>query len=93
MPPPRSSIWLRRALPVTAVALLVGAALAGCGDGGNERPAAVAGNFGGTLEAARGQTVRWWMFGGDAKVNAYVDDTVAPAARKLGVTIERVPIG
>jgi len=33
------------------------------------------------------------MFGGDDRVNAYVDDTVAPAARRLGVKIERVPVG
>ena len=33
------------------------------------------------------------MFGGDDKVNAYVDDTVAPAARMLGVKIGRVPVG
>ncbi len=33
------------------------------------------------------------MFGGDDKVNAYVDDTVAPVARMLGVKIGRVPVG
>jgi putative spermidine/putrescine transport system substrate-binding protein len=36
--------------------------------------------------------VRWWMYGGDDRVNSYVDDVVAPAALKLGVTIKRVPI-
>jgi len=36
--------------------------------------------------------VRWWLYGGDDKVNAYVDDVVAPAARKLGVQIRRVPV-
>jgi len=35
--------------------------------------------------------VRWWLYGGDDKVNAYVD-VVAPAARKLGVQIRRVPV-
>ena len=41
---------------------------------------------------AKGQTVRFWMFGGDEKINAYVDDVVAPAAKQRGVTVERVPV-
>ncbi len=36
--------------------------------------------------------MRWWMYGGDDRVNRYVDDVVAPAALKLGVRIKRVPI-
>jgi putative spermidine/putrescine transport system substrate-binding protein len=32
------------------------------------------------------------MYGGDARVNAYVDDHVIPAAARAGVTLERVPI-
>ncbi|UTI64341.1 ABC transporter substrate-binding protein [Paraconexibacter antarcticus] len=68
--------------------------LAACG---GESPAAApagdaAGGFAGLEHAARGHTVRWWMYGGDDRVNSYVDDVVAPAARKLGVTIRRVPI-
>jgi putative spermidine/putrescine transport system substrate-binding protein len=43
-------------------------------------------------EAAEGQTVRWWMFGGDERINRYVDEVVTPAAAELGVTIERVPV-
>lgn len=42
--------------------------------------------------AARGQTVRWWMFGGDQRANTYVDEHVGPAARRLGVEVERVPV-
>ncbi len=45
------------------------------------------------LEQARGQTVRLWMYGGDQQGNDYVDDVLAPAAAKrLGVTLERVPV-
>lgn len=44
------------------------------------------------LREARGQRVDWWMYGGDARVNAYVDDRVVPAARKLGVDLRRVPV-
>ncbi|MFP5307962.1 MAG: ABC transporter substrate-binding protein [Actinomycetes bacterium] len=43
-------------------------------------------------EAAQGQTVRWWLFGGDDRINAYLDEHVVPAAAELGVTLERVPI-
>ncbi len=81
-------------LPALALTVLL---LAACGD---SPPAAdtssasgtSADGFAATEEAARGQTVRWWMYGGDDRVNAYVDDVVAPAARKRGVRIKRVPI-
>ena len=41
---------------------------------------------------ARGQTVDLWMYGGDERGNSYVDDVLAPAAEKLGVTLRRVPV-
>jgi putative spermidine/putrescine transport system substrate-binding protein len=41
---------------------------------------------------ARGQTVSLWMWGGDPQGNAYIDDVLAPAARKSGVTLRRVPV-
>lgn len=67
--------------------------LAACGD---DPPApstaASAGGFAEVQRQARGQTVRWWLFGGDEGVNRYVDDVVAPAARRLGVTVRRVPV-
>ncbi len=43
-------------------------------------------------DAARGQVVDLWMYGGDQQGNAYVDDVLAPAVAKLGVTLRRVPI-
>lgn len=43
-------------------------------------------------EAAQGQRVSLWMWGGDPKGNAYVDEVLAPAAAEAGVTLERVPI-
>ncbi|PTL58914.1 ABC transporter substrate-binding protein [Paraconexibacter algicola] len=67
--------------------------LAACGD---DPPApstaASAGGFAEVQRQARGQTVRWWLFGGDEGVNRYVDDVVAPAARRLGVSLRRVPV-
>ncbi len=44
------------------------------------------------LERAQGQTVRWWMFGGDERINSYVDDVVEPAVREAGLELERVPV-
>lgn len=41
---------------------------------------------------AEGQTVDLWMYGGDERGNAYVDDVLAPAAADLGVTLRRVPV-
>ena len=41
---------------------------------------------------AEGQTVDLWMYGGDERGNAYVDDVLAPAAAELGVTLRRVPV-
>jgi putative spermidine/putrescine transport system substrate-binding protein len=42
--------------------------------------------------AAKGQTVRWWLYGGDQRINAYIDRQVVPAAARLGVTLKRVPV-
>ena len=41
---------------------------------------------------AKGQTVSLWMWGGDPKGNAYVDNVLAPAAARAGVTLRRVPV-
>ncbi len=42
--------------------------------------------------AAEGSTVNWWLFGGDDRINAYLDDVVTPAAAELGITLQRTPI-
>lgn len=86
-----------RALRALAIllALLAALALAGCGESGSgdgDGDAAAAGDFEAIATAAEGQTVRWWMFGGDARINGYVDEHVIPAAAERGVTLERVPV-
>ncbi|CAM3647182.1 ABC transporter substrate-binding protein [Deinococcus saxicola] len=43
-------------------------------------------------QAARGQTVNFYMWGGSDDINSYVDTVVTPAAKKLGVTLRRVPV-
>ncbi|WP_216698894.1 hypothetical protein [Arthrobacter sp. H20] len=79
----------RRSLLPAAAALALG--LTAC-SGASVEPAENFGTFDEVLAAAQGQTVDLWMFGGDAKGNAYVDDILAPAAQDQGVTLRRVPI-
>ncbi len=89
---------MRRVHNISAVAAVVlgGVVLVSCG-GSTGSKSATAGasdstGFSAIAKQAHGQTVRWWLYGGDDKVNAYVDDVVAPAARKFGVRIRRVPV-
>lgn len=49
-------------------------------------------SWGQVTAAAKGQTVRLWMYGGDEQGNAYVDKKLIPAAATLGVTLQRVPV-
>ena len=42
--------------------------------------------------AAEGGEVNWWLFGGDDRINSYIDDHVVPAAEALGVTLRRTPV-
>jgi putative spermidine/putrescine transport system substrate-binding protein len=81
--------------------VLVVALASGCGGGGaldgtdgraDTRSVAPADDGQAVQEAARGQTVRWWMFGGDERINGYVRDHVIPAAEGAGVTLEQVSI-
>lgn len=44
------------------------------------------------LADAEGESVDLWMWGGDDRGNAYVDDVLTPAAADLGVTLRRVPV-
>ena len=79
------------------LALLVALVAAACGgddsnDSGAPDAAAVATGWDDVVSAAQGQTVRWWLWGGDDRVNAYIDDVVAPIARERGIDVERVPI-
>jgi putative spermidine/putrescine transport system substrate-binding protein len=43
--------------------------------------------------AARGQTVRWYMWGGSDSINRFVDETYAPVLKeRYDITMERVPV-
>ncbi|MEZ5411076.1 MAG: ABC transporter substrate-binding protein [Acidimicrobiales bacterium] len=57
--------------------------------GGNELTALP---WGEVASRAEGETVRLWMWGGEAALNAYIDDVIVAAAARAGVGLERVPI-
>jgi putative spermidine/putrescine transport system substrate-binding protein len=87
---------VRRSALTVAVAFAGAILLAvtACG-GGTPSPGAAAttpSTWQGILDKARGETVSLWMWGGDTRGNAYVDDVLTPAAKSLGVTLRRVPI-
>jgi putative spermidine/putrescine transport system substrate-binding protein len=44
------------------------------------------------LKEAKGQTVNWYMWGGGAKINDYVNDYIGAEAKKLGVTLNQVKL-
>lgn len=81
-------------LLLAAGAVLAALVLAACGDDGE--PAAGADRTSADWPAvereARGQTVRFWMYGGDDRVNAYVDGPVRDALEQRGVDLRRVPV-
>ncbi len=81
-----------RILPLLVALSLV----LGCG-GAQKRDAQApvagpAGTWEEVLAQARGQTVNWWLYGGDERIHDYVRERVVPAARALGVTLRRVPV-
>jgi len=86
---------LSRGAALAAVLFAV-IALVACGSEGSEDSTPVAADsapgFGEVQQEARGHTVRWWMYGGDPRFNAFVDDVVNPAAADKGVRLVRVPI-
>lgn len=83
----------RRPRGVAVAALLAAAlALGACAAPDPDPLVGRLGDWQATAREARGQTVRWWMYGGDERVNRYVDQVVTPAAAAAGVTLERVPV-
>lgn len=85
----------RRNVGALAVTLLLGALVSACGSGASSSASSAASlpaDWAQVRAAAEGQTVNWWMYGGDARINAYVRDRVIPAAAAEGVTLKQVPI-
>jgi putative spermidine/putrescine transport system substrate-binding protein len=91
---PLSITRIPRAIRLGALLVATASALAACGLGGSASQGAATDptDWADVVERARGQDVSLWMWGGDEKGNSYVDDILAPAAAKLGITLRRVPI-
>jgi putative spermidine/putrescine transport system substrate-binding protein len=85
---------MRRVFVLAAAALLLATALpARAGRDGEIRKALQRGDFQAVEAMAEGQTVRFYMFGGFAHVNRWVDTYVAENLKsRHGVTLKRVPM-
>ncbi|AEF42592.1 ABC transporter substrate-binding protein [Hoyosella subflava] len=79
-----------RTLATVAVAAVM--TLAGCSAPSPDAPEPAETTWTEVEEAAVGQTVSLWMWGGDEQGNRYVDSVLAPAAAEAGVTLRRVPV-
>ncbi len=86
----RVPLWLVVVVVLMAVAVV--GVVAADGDDGADAFDPAGAEWVDIAAAAQGQTVRLWMWGGEAALNAYIDDDVIPAAAAAGVTLERVPI-
>ncbi len=87
MPPASRAVRLA-AILVAAGALTLGA----CGGGDATAPQPAAAQWSEVLADADGQTVNWYLYGGDDTLNAFIDDEVAPRLAKQGVTLNQVRI-
>ncbi len=89
---------LHRSRIVAAAVFAVGALiLTACGTssatGSAATPAAPStGSWRSVLSEAKGQTVNWYMYGGDDTLNSFVTGYVADRLRKDGVTLNQVKI-
>ena len=81
-----------------AAALLAGLALTACGSAdpaatsAPAAPSAPAATFADVLQQAKGQTVDWYMYGGDDTINGFVNGYVKDQLQALGVTLNQVKV-
>lgn len=77
---------------LTGLCVVLMAVAAGCG-GEEKQKAAGALSWDEHVAAAKGSTVRFYMYGGMNNVNDWIDDTIAPAVKEqYGIVLERVPM-
>ncbi len=82
---------VRAVVPLLAGLLILG----GCAGAPRDSPAASAADpsdWSSVLSEARGQTVSWYMYGGDSTLNAFVNDYVADRLAEAGVTLRQVRV-
>ena len=81
---------------LAAAVALAGLLTACSGTGGTDTGAAAsapdAKNWDAVLAAADGQTVNWYMYGGDDTLNTFVNGELSDRLEKLGVTLNQVKI-
>ncbi len=66
--------------------------LAACGAETGPSTNIPANDWSAVLDDAQGQTVNWYMYGGDDALNTFLADEVAPRLDELGVTLNQVRI-
>ena len=86
-----------------AAALLLGVSLTACGSsepattGAPQAPSAPTGTaaptYADVLAQAKGQTVDWYMYGGDDTINAFVTGFLSDELEAHGVTLNQVKVG
>lgn len=77
---------------VVALAAAGALTLSACGSDADTSDQPDASNWSDVLTDADGQTVNWYMYGGDEALNAVVDNEIAPRLADLGVTLKQVRI-
>ena len=88
----------RRHLTTAAVLALGALVLSACGSAEDDAAMPAAGSspatadFASVLEAAKGQTVDWYMYGGDDRLNSYVNGYVKDELAELEITLNQVKI-
>jgi putative spermidine/putrescine transport system substrate-binding protein len=88
--PPR-----HRRLRLAAIACVGGLVLAACNSGSHSAASNTTlevKNWSSVLAQAKGQTVSWYMYGGDTVLNTFVSGYVADQLSKDGVTLKQVKI-
>lgn len=78
---------------ITVMVMVFGLAACGNSDSENKKPDADDMTFDELKEAAKGNTVTFYGWGGDELLNQWLDDVFAPAMKeKYDITMERVPM-
>jgi putative spermidine/putrescine transport system substrate-binding protein len=84
--------WILGLFATTAMALVA----AGCGNDARNRATPTAfdqADWPSVLEAAKGQTVTWYAYGGSDAINRFIDTSYGPPLRdRFGITLKRVPV-
>ena len=91
--PPTTSAESASASALSAVSSPAGSpASSGASGAGGSVPTASGGKWSDVLARAKGQTVNWYMYGGDDTLNTFVTGYLAQKLAGLGVTLKQIKI-